>query len=241
MTRSPHWVADVPELVWYHRDSACELGVRALPLVAFDAHVPALDLAWLEATGEPSPPPPSRKVQIAARRQQHVRRALALLSPRQRGAVELAYARDLEALGAPPLVAEFGRAAGIALRVQAMTDEAEHRVVVAIAAAKRAGGDVATLRVELRTLRLRAPDAAAAAAEVLRDAHERYVRVRREQRDADAADEAEAAHDGDGEREAQAARRAGKKPRAQTAERMLLAEVCAVMAEARDRAAEVMR
>lgn len=33
MTRSPHWVSDIEELVWYYRDSEAELGVRALPTV----------------------------------------------------------------------------------------------------------------------------------------------------------------------------------------------------------------
>lgn len=105
------WVGDVPDLVWYHRASEAELGLRALP-IAREAGAPAPHEVR-EPTGA---------MQAAARRQRIIRRALLALEPIQRGVIACAYERELGTIS-PVLVAVYGRAAAVVLRAQARARE----------------------------------------------------------------------------------------------------------------------
>lgn len=102
MTRPTTYVHPLPELVWFFRDSAAEVGLRATPL---EPH----------AHGAPHEVPgPSAAMLAAARRQSRVRETLIALSSAHQAALEMAYGRACQQ---PELVARFGQGAAVALAV----------------------------------------------------------------------------------------------------------------------------
>lgn len=134
-------IRPVEELLWFFHESASDLGHRAIDYTSTcGQRLPTDALAASLLDGWVSFPTPSRRAQVAARRQRRVMAALTMLPMGERRLLALAY-EQRNASGyanGPVLESHFGIAWNIVRREQAARAPAERDARARVSAATRA-------------------------------------------------------------------------------------------------------